>query len=200
MGEGCGVNDLVAYFGYGSLVNRDTHRTEIVGAYPAQLKGWRRQWVRRDGESSRALLSVRRDPASVIDGLLVVDRSENLVAVDQREERYQRVSLTPSDLELSAELPPGCPLYVYEASADQASVRLEIIQSYLDAVLQGFLREYGRAGVERFVRETDGFDATVIADRKTPNYPRAVRLEAEEEAYFDALIMRKISDSASFVR
>lgn len=156
--------------------------------------------MRRDGESSRALLSVRRDPAAVIDGLLVVDRAENLAAVDQREERYRRVSLTPSDLELSAELPAGCSLYVYEASADQASVRLEIIQSYLDAVLQGFLREYGRAGVERFVRETEGFDATVIADRKTPGYPRAVRLEADEEAYFDALIMQKISDFAPFVR
>ncbi|WP_157776483.1 hypothetical protein [Nitratireductor aquibiodomus] len=32
------MNGLVAYFGYGSLVNRDTHRTEIVGAYPARLK------------------------------------------------------------------------------------------------------------------------------------------------------------------
>ncbi|EIM77300.1 hypothetical protein A33O_02378 [Nitratireductor aquibiodomus RA22] len=144
---------------------------------------------------------MRRDPDSVIDGLLVVDRAENLAAVDQREERYRRVSLTPSDLELSAETRhAGCSLYVYEASADQASVRLEIIQSYLDAVLQGFLREYGRAGVERFVRETEGFDATVIADRKTPGYPRAVRLEADEEAYFDALIMQKFSYFAPFVR
>ncbi|WP_404932991.1 gamma-glutamylcyclotransferase family protein [Nitratireductor sp. L15S-10] len=200
MGKSVGAVGLVGYFGYGSLVNRDTHRTGILDAQPARLKGWRRQWVRRDAGSSRALLSVRRDSCSTIDGLLVIDRAENLAAVDLREERYRRVRLDAAELELSADLPSDCPLYVYEASAALGNVRLEIIQSYLDAVLQGFLREHGRAGVERFVRDTDGFDAAVIADRKTPTYPRAVTLEAEEEAFFDALLMQKIPDFASFVR
>ncbi|WP_295813546.1 gamma-glutamylcyclotransferase family protein [uncultured Nitratireductor sp.] len=201
MQNNAGEGGLVAYFGYGSLVNRNTLRTEIVDALPARLKGWRRQWVRRDEESNRALLSVRRDPASVIDGLLVIDRAENLPAVDLREERYRRVRLASTDLELSAaELPAGCPLHVYEAAALYAPAQLEIIQSYLDAVLQGFLREYGRAGVERFVAETDGFSATVLADRKTPSYPRSVTLGAEEEAYFDALLMQKVAGFASFVR
>ncbi len=192
MDRRAGEGALVAYFGYGSLVNRDTHRTEIVDALPARLKGWRRHWVRRDEESSRALLSVRRDPASVIDGLLVIDRAENLPAVDLREERYQRVSLAPADLELSADLPADCPLHVYEANLVHAPVRLEIIQSYLDAVLQGFLREYGRSGVERFVSETEGFDAEILADRKTPTYPRAVVLSDEEKGLFDAILMQKI--------
>ncbi|WP_113155387.1 gamma-glutamylcyclotransferase family protein [Nitratireductor sp. OM-1] len=192
MDRRAGEGALVAYFGYGSLVNRDTHRTEIVDALPARLKGWRRHWVRRDEESCRALLSVRRDPASVIDGLLVIDRAENLPAVDLREERYQRVSLAPADLELSADLPADCPLRVYEANLVHAPVRLEIIQSYLDAVLQGFLREYGRSGVERFVSETEGFDAEILADRKTPTYPRAVVLSDEEKSLFDAILMQKI--------
>ncbi|EKF17932.1 gamma-glutamylcyclotransferase family protein [Nitratireductor pacificus] len=200
MAKRTGEGELVAYFGYGSLANRATHRTEIVDALPARLKGWRRQWVRRDGESNRALLSVRRDPSSVIDGLLVIDRAENLPAVDLREERYRRVALAPSDLELSTDLPPGCTLHVYEAATVHPPARLEVIQSYLDAVLQGFLREYGRAGVERFTADTDGFDLAVIADRKAPRYPRAVALDAEEEAYLDAFLMQKIAEYASFVR
>lgn len=200
MGEGATSGALVGYFGYGSLVNRDTHRTEIVDALPARLKGWRRHWVRRDEASNRALLSVRREAGAVIDGLLVLDRAENLAAVDIREERYKRVLITPDDLELTGGVPSDCPLYVYEASVCEGKGRLEIIQSYLDAVLQGFLREHGRAGVERFIHETDGFDAAILADRKRPTYPRAVTLEAEEQAFFDALLMQITPDFASFVR
>ena len=38
---------FVAYFGYGSLVNRATLRTEIVDMVPARLSGWRRCWRHR---------------------------------------------------------------------------------------------------------------------------------------------------------
>ena len=38
---------LIAYFGYGSLVNRATLRTNVVGAGRARLKGWRREWQGR---------------------------------------------------------------------------------------------------------------------------------------------------------
>ncbi|WP_367714591.1 gamma-glutamylcyclotransferase [Nitratireductor sp. GISD-1A_MAKvit] len=156
--------------------------------------------MRRDSESSLALLSVRRDPDSVIDGLLVIDQAQNLPSVDLREQLYRRVPLVLADLELSGSLPRGCPVYVYEASMVHPPVRLDIIQSYLDAVLQGFLREFGRGGVERFIAETEGFDARLIADRKKPNYPRSVVLGAEEEVYFDALIAQIIPEFAPFVR
>ncbi|WP_367714590.1 hypothetical protein AB2N04_11255 [Nitratireductor sp. GISD-1A_MAKvit] len=39
MSAGIGDRDIIAYFGYGSLVNRDTHRTEIVEAMPAPPQG-----------------------------------------------------------------------------------------------------------------------------------------------------------------
>lgn len=43
---------LMAYFGYGSLVNLETLRTEYVAAYPACLKGWRRHWQSRKASST----------------------------------------------------------------------------------------------------------------------------------------------------
>jgi hypothetical protein len=39
-----GRDEVVGYFGYGSLVNRATLRTEILAAIPARLNGWRRTW------------------------------------------------------------------------------------------------------------------------------------------------------------
>ena len=57
------------FFGYGSLVNRATH--DYPAATPAQLRGWRRTWVRTDIRDV-VFLSVRPDPGSVIDGLVAV--------------------------------------------------------------------------------------------------------------------------------
>ncbi|WP_048648742.1 hypothetical protein [Nitratireductor soli] len=179
---------LVAYFGYGSLVNRATHRTEIIGAVPARLMGWRRQWVRRDDETERALLSVRCDADAFIDGLLIVDRVENLPSVDLREAHYARVALDPGAVKAAEALPVNCPIHVYQAKRSVEPIRLQIIQSYLDAVLQGFLREFGEEGAARFIAETDGFDAAILADRAAPQYPRAVALEPSEQAFLDALL------------
>ena len=63
-----------------------------------------------------------------------------------------------------------------------------ILQSYLDAVMQGFLAVHGEAGLRRFLAETHGFVETPIRpDRENPAYPRAVSLSDAERALFDAL-------------
>ncbi|WP_235679299.1 gamma-glutamylcyclotransferase family protein [Aquibium microcysteis] len=185
---------VVAYFGYGSLVNRATHRTAILHAVPARLKGWRRVWRPRPDMPGfpAALLSVRPEPQSACDGLVVLDRTENLAAVDAREARYRRVAIAPGSLETAEPLPEGLPLYLYVAQTDIPPHREPpmILRSYLDAVLQGFLAEHGEGGVRRFVAETEGFDTPVHDDRPQPIYPRAVALAAHEAALFDALIAR----------
>jgi hypothetical protein len=111
----------VAYFGYGSLVNRATLRTDIVDIIPARLVGWRRIWRPRPDMPGfpAALLTVRREPGCVCDGVLIVDRAENLAAVDEREARYRRVRLEPLELEISpareGAVAADVPAYVYEA-------------------------------------------------------------------------------------
>jgi hypothetical protein len=181
----------IAYFGYGSLINRATHRTEIVDAIPGRLNGWRRLWRPRPDMPGfpAALLSVRREAGAGCDGLLVIDRAENLAAVDEREGRYRRIRLAPEELSLSIPLADDCPIFVYEAETDVPPHREEprILQSYLDAVLQGVLREHGEAGVRRFFSETDGFETALMPDREKPTYPRAVLLEEAERALFDTL-------------
>lgn len=185
---------VVAYFGYGSLVNRATHRTAILHAVPARLKGWRRTWRPRPDMPGfpAALLSVRPEPDALCDGLVVFDRAENLPAVDAREARYWRLELAPDSLETAEPLSAGLPLYVYVAQTDipPHPEPPMILRSYLDAVLQGFLAEHGEAGVSRFIAETEGFDTPIHDDRHRPIYPRAVNLAAHEAALFAALLAR----------
>lgn len=184
---------VIAYFGYGSLINRATHRTEIVTCGPARLRGWRRYWRPRPDMPGfpAALLTVRREKNAACDGLLVIDRAENLEAVDRREARYNRMPLAPDDFEtMACELASGCPIFVYEAQADLPPhpERPLILRSYLDAVLQGVLAEFGEAGVRRFFDETDGFDTAIHDDRAAPVYPRAVRLSENERVLINEML------------
>lgn len=183
---------LVAYFGYGSLVNRATLRTAIVDIVPARLVGWRRIWRPRPDMPGfpAALLTVRREPDHVCDGVLIIDRAENLAAVDAREARYRRVRLSAREVELSEAGDIGIPAYVYEADPELPPHREPpmILQSYLDAVMQGFLAMHGEAGLRRFLAETHGFaEISIRPDRERPTYPRAVMLSEADRTLFDAL-------------
>ncbi len=183
---------LVAYFGYGSLVCRATHRTDIVDAIPARLKGWLRHWRPRPDMPGfpAALLSVRRDETATCDGLLVIDRAENLAAVDAREARYSRVAVDPGHLIVDRVLPADCPVWLYVADATLPPHRKPpaILRSYLDAVLLGFLLEHGEEGLHRFLDETEGFDTPIHDDRHAPIYPRSVALEAHNAALIEAAL------------
>lgn len=200
------VGQLVGYFGYGSLVNRATLGTEIVAAFPARLNGWQRTWRARpdmgptpgvalpDGLTP-SLLTAHRAPQAGIDGLLVIDLAENLAAIDAREFRYHRRDIAIGDLEFATaasvvDVELDFRLHVYEARTEHppAGGTSPILQSYLDAVMQGFLREFGEAGVHRFVAETDAFHMPIHEDRHAPLYPRAVSLTQAEIALFDAAL------------
>ncbi len=108
---------IIAYFGYGSLVNRATLRTDYLRAAPARLVGWRRSWRPRPDMPGfpAALLTVRPQEGCGCDGLLVFDRASNLAAVDAREARYRRIRLCAQDIRCSEPLPAGCALFVYVA-------------------------------------------------------------------------------------
>lgn len=182
---------LVAYFGYGSLVCRLTHRTEIVAAFPARLRGWRRHWRPRPDMPGfpAALLTVRPQSDAGCDGLVVIDRAENLAAVDAREARYQRVEIERSSIDCPADL-DSIPIYLYVAEADipEHPEPPLILQSYLDAVMHGFHAEHGDDGLRRFLDETDGFEIGVHGDRDRPLYPRALERDDARASAFDRLL------------
>ena len=116
----------ITYFGYGSLVNRDT-RPAGERAQSARLHGWRRVWGHRVTGSSDASTGARESccslsvesthaPGQYIDGVLVTIPVSDLPLLDQRETGYDRVKLPAADFSL----PQGCDvefIYVYVSDA-----------------------------------------------------------------------------------
>lgn len=188
--------DTIGYFGFGSLVNRQTLRTDYLHQVPARLKGWRRHWQGRTEnlDPDVALLSIHRDEACSLDGVLVIDHAQNLAALDERERGYRRHRVAAGDLELLALDPAVNPpedIYVYVAeNPHEIAGEGALLQSYCDAVLQGYFHHFGEAGVEHFVATTRGFERMLIRDRDEPLYPRGVQLTADEQVLFDRALAR----------
>ena len=81
---------------------------------------------------------------------------------------------------------------VYSVPADRHGTPTHahpILLSYLDVVVQGYLREFGRDGVERFFATTSGWDAPILNDRAEPRYPRYQSLSAQETRCVDDHLM-----------
>ncbi len=190
------MNDMISYFGYGSLVN-DRTRAEGSIAVPGRLTGWRREWriAGKTPYGGVCSLSVRRDAACEVAGLMVREHASGLPALDEREWRYERRDLPdgafrPDD---PAPGPATRPVagFVYTARAEHSrwgDADHPILQSYVDCVLAGFFSYWGEAGVREFVETTDGWHVPIRNDREAPFYPRAVSLSGEERALFDAVL------------
>ena len=174
------------FFGYGSLVNRATH--EYADAHPARIGGWRRAWRHVVGRKV-AFLTAVPDPTSEIEGLIAHVPGGDWEALDMREHAYARVLADGVDHGVT-----GSPeVHIYHALFDMhepANEMRPVLLSYLDVVVQGYLREFGEAGVTRFFDTTDGWDAPVLNDRIEPRYPRHQRLGAEEVALTDHCLAR----------
>lgn len=165
------------FFGYGSLVNRATQ--SYPGAQAARLTGWRRVWVQTG--RPLALLSAEPAPGVVIDGLVAEVPGSDWAALDRREAAYLRHAVTTDCGPAQVYAVPAGP----QASPGQ---RHPILLSYLDVVVQGFLREFGPGGAARFFASTAGWDCPVLDDRAAPRYPRAQRLDAAETDLVDGAL------------
>ena len=174
------------FFGYGSLVNRSTH--DYPDAHPAQLRGWRRAWV-KSARLDRVFLSVRPDPDTTIHGLIAAVPGGDWSALDAREAGYAR---TPSNGSVLHPLSPEPHIAHYAVpDHEQGHARITTIAlSYVDVVVQGFLREYGEAGVADFFDTTDGWDTPIQNDRADPRYPRHQVLTRAERALVDDHLAR----------
>ncbi len=164
------------------MVNRDTHG--FAGAEPATLAGWRRVW-RYTTLRQVAYLTVVRDPMSRIDGLIAPVPDEDWDALDYRERAYARI---PAAHEVTHGLAHSPDIAVYSVPGEpEGAVAPDhaLLLSYIDVVVQGYLREFGRAGVERFFATTDGWAAPVVNDRDAPRYPRHCKLTHSETALVD---------------
>lgn len=171
------------FFGYGSLVNVSTH--DFPDPRPAQLKGWRRAWRHTDLRPV-AFLTAIPDTSCEIDGMIAHVPKDDWRALDEREWAYDRVPVTPH---VTHTRPGATEIAVYAVPEDRhtrPSEEYPILLSYLDVVVQGYLRTFGVAGALRFFATTDGWRSPILNDRAAPRYPRHQALTREETAFVDA--------------
>jgi hypothetical protein len=182
------MNDI-AYFGYGSLVNRQT-RAANTRAYAVTLSGWVRQWkhcIDTPAGKLCALAAVPRDDAE-IDGVVVLDDRAGLAATDRRELGYRRERVLIPRFDGDTDAVEG---YIYVSNAPYnrwASEQYPIWRSYVDCVLAGYIDVWGEDGARRFIASTEGWDGPILDDRSAPKYPRAVQLEDALRASIDNLL------------
>lgn len=170
------------FFGYGSLVNRATH--SYPNARRATAVGWKRAWV-HTSERNFAYLSAIRSPDSQIDGLIAEVPGADWAALDAREHAYDRI-LDSANIQHDHDHNPDIAIYSVPVSARaDINIRHPVLLSYLDVVLQGYMREYGAAGAAHFLTTTEGWDAPILNDRNNPIYPRHQRLSAQETELID---------------
>lgn len=165
-----------AFFGYGSLVNINTHHYHKP--IQATLPGWRRVW-QHTHQRELAFLSVVECADCEIEGLVAQVPGADWAALDHRERAYRRRDVTKA-------LGTKHRTAVYQVDPAQHSDEQGLILlSYLDVVIQGYLRQFGEDGVARFFETTDGWDTPVLDDRDAPRYPRAQLLTDHETALVD---------------
>lgn len=174
------------FFGYGSLVNRATH--SYLGAAPALLQGWRRAWMKTPMRKI-VLLSAVPAMGHSIQGLIAAVPNGDWDALDLRETGYNRVSSSDA---VAHDLPakPQIDVYAVQSEIMADSAEHIILLSYLDVVVQGYLREFGPDGVQHFFDTTDGWDTAVLDDRAAPIYPRHQVLTHAERALVDHHLAR----------
>jgi hypothetical protein len=174
------------FFGYGSLVNRQTH--VYTSAHPASITGWRRVW-RHIAALDHALLTATPVPDARIEGLVAEVPGADWAALDEREMFYARV-MTRDVAHPVAGTPDVQIYHAAEETNAPSGAKTPILLSYLDVIVQGYLAEFGEAGVARFFETTDGWDAPVLADRQAPRYPRHQALSDAERGLTDAWLDR----------
>lgn len=172
---------LTQFFGYGSLVNAATH--DYVPTRPATLPGWRRVWVHTSLRPI-AYLSVERADTE-IDGLVAEVPGGDWAALDARERAYDKHPIAARIHACGSET--AAVVYaVPDSHAAPPDIRHPVFLSYIDVVVQGYLRLFGEAGAARFFSTTAGWDVPVVNDRAAPRYPRHQRLTEAERAFVDA--------------
>ena len=158
---------MTDFFGYGSLVNLQTH--QYLNPRPTTIKGWKRKWV-SSNIYDIAFLSVSPCNLTILQGMRASTKNIGWKALDLRETGYIRHSLDNYNMQMYI----GDPEYI------DHKIKKPILLSYLDCVIQGYYKHFGEQGVKRFFKSTENWDHPIFDDRNAPQYPRATILSKFE--------------------
>ncbi len=173
------------FFGYGSLVNRNTHSYGEIGH--ARLIGWRRVW-RQSTYDPIPILTAEPCEGWQIDGLIAHVPNGDWAALDEREHAYDRVPVTHA-VQHKTDTPIDIATYtVPQDKYPLPETHGPILQSYLDTVVIGYLQEFGEQGAMDFFSSTVGWNCPIRKDRADPQYPRTQTPAKEQAEFIDAQV------------
>ena len=175
------------FFGYGSLVNCATH--DYPHPAPARLKGWRRAWAQTELRKV-AFLTAVPDPECEIEGLIARVPGSDWQALDEREWAYDRVDASKTVTHEAKDVAEIAVYAVPDERQSKSTERFPIWLSYIDVVVQGYLRVFGPDGADRFFETTSGWETPIYDDRAEPRYPRHQQLSEEEREFVDSRLKR----------
>jgi len=181
----------VFIFGYGSIINKSTHKTWASGTSAASETnaacagvatvrrsfGYKRSWNFRSSTGFTALgvSKSSADPTDVNGVLYRVHESE-LPGFDLREVGYDRieVGLHHVDLHPGADftLEEGDRVWIYVPQVEQfADENHPLLQSYVDTVLQGCFDWGGQTMAEEFITSTGDWSIYYLNDIPSSRRP-----------------------------
>lgn len=176
-------------FGYGSLMNSASRRlTGQTGqAIPVIAHGLVRYWGKVDDSYQISPLVVTPGQGQVNGVLLAVNDAE-LAEFDRRERGYQRIQLSPSQIESDQALNRHQPIWVYVTEQYQPPcTQSPIVQTYVDTVLAGCL-EVSETFARHFIHHTHGWHYPWDNDRQAPKYANLAGVNSMHIAQIDGLI------------
>ena len=135
------------------------------------------------------LLSANPVGQGAIEGLIARVPNNDWEALDKREAAYLRhpvghlvkPSTKPNNIQAYS-----VPQKDYQANAEPKPILL----SYLDVVLMGYDKVFGREGVMRFIETTDNWEHPIQNDRANPLYPRHQPLSQNDQAWIDDILKK----------
>ncbi|WP_232631273.1 gamma-glutamylcyclotransferase family protein [Methylobacterium sp. Leaf118] len=175
-------------FGYGSLINghlRDQTSMKPIAGSPVRLSaafGHLRAWIFRcpTGFTALGLRPPRRGEAPMtVNGVIYPVAHNDLAAFDLREAGYRRIPVPPGQIEAVSwqPLPVSGTIWVYvpidDAEFSQvgpASGDFPILQSYIDAVVEGAL-DYGDDYARELIETTADWNRFWLNDRAMARRP-----------------------------
>lgn len=173
------MTSYISYiFAYGGLILAES-RAMTLGATstatPVMLHGFERFWGFAAPDYGLTSLSLRMNPDKQCAGVLFPITAPQLALLDVREAGYERVMVAAQDIfyPFVPEFEPiNGRIFTYIAHAKSHPTPANpIVQSEVDAILTGCLREHGEPFAREVVRTTSGWESPWLNDRQAPRFP-----------------------------
>lgn len=166
--------DPVLYFGYGSLMNKDTLKSMRGNyeVYRGVAVGWVRSWAKTARYAYMNAIYTGDERDMLLGGVISIDTEYDKSSLRGREARYDEkktevLHAHPENRSLQCGI-----FYIDPEDRAFESIIAPCTMSYVLTCAQGMVNLFGERALERYFKDTIGWPP-IKDDRALPSYPRA---------------------------